>query len=251
MSVTIISPCASQLTVWRRCRRVESKYTCPRCNVTYCSLDCFRDEVRDKHSSVADGQTHRQCSEPFYRTTVLDQIAADPKAGIEEKKKMMDMLRRFEDEQLEGGETFTTLDRHQEEEDELLEKLEGVDLGGYRSGSRKVEQRLTGGSDGMDSSALFQVLPQAHRDRFLAAMRNPESDEAKQLLKMATEEGGHDEEAKLSLALPWWKASDLKPDSDGVVYAASPAMVDHTVLCTISPPPGTGLKLAYNAIAIW
>jgi hypothetical protein len=29
----------------RRCREKKSKYVCPRCNVFYCSLDCFRSPV--------------------------------------------------------------------------------------------------------------------------------------------------------------------------------------------------------------
>ncbi|KAH9951173.1 hypothetical protein B0H21DRAFT_355921 [Amylocystis lapponica] len=28
------------------CRRQFSKYSCPRCNIPYCSLTCFRSEVR-------------------------------------------------------------------------------------------------------------------------------------------------------------------------------------------------------------
>ena len=200
----------------------------------------------------ADGQRHRQCSEPFYRTTVLDQIASDPKAGIDEKKKMMEMLRRFEHAQAEGDEAFADLDGSEEEEEiELLEKLDGVDLGRCRSVLRMVVQRLTGALDGMDSNALFHVLPQAHRDRFLAAMRNPESDEAKHLLKMATEDGQDEEKAKLPLTLPWWEASDIESDKDDEAYAASPVIINDAVLCAIRPPPDTGMKLAYNAIAIW
>jgi len=74
-------------------------------------------------------QGHSQCSEPFYRTTVLDQIAADPKAGMEEKRNMMEILRRLEERQVEGDEAFAGLEE-EDEEDELRAKLEGWDLGG-------------------------------------------------------------------------------------------------------------------------
>lgn len=54
----------------------------------------------------------------------MEQIATNPKAALEEKRKMMEMLRRFEDQEGEG------LDGdHDEDEDELAEKLEGIDLG--------------------------------------------------------------------------------------------------------------------------
>jgi hypothetical protein len=69
-------------------------------------------------------QQHGQCSEGFYRETVLQSIKADPAAGVEEKKGMMDMLRRFEEEQGD-------LDAELDEEDDLAEKLAGVDLGTY------------------------------------------------------------------------------------------------------------------------
>jgi hypothetical protein len=31
-----------------RCGKNKSKYVCPRCNIFYCSLDCFRDEVSER-----------------------------------------------------------------------------------------------------------------------------------------------------------------------------------------------------------
>lgn len=79
----------------------------------------------------AEKQAHSQCSEPFYRTTVMDQIAADPKAEFEEKRKMMDMLRRFEEAAADGEDTIAALESEEgnEDEDELAAALEGVDLG--------------------------------------------------------------------------------------------------------------------------
>ncbi|KAH9013874.1 hypothetical protein EDB84DRAFT_1228143, partial [Lactarius hengduanensis] len=48
------------------CRRQFSRYTCPRCNLLYCSLSCFR----------AEG--HSQCSEPFYRDQLASDIHTEP-----------------------------------------------------------------------------------------------------------------------------------------------------------------------------
>ena len=70
-----------------------------------------------------------QCSEPFYKSTVLDQIAADPKADFDEKKRMLDMLRRFEDSQAEGEDSLRALEEDDESEDELERALAGVNLG--------------------------------------------------------------------------------------------------------------------------
>lgn len=41
------------------CMIAPSRYTCPRCNVTYCSLSCYR------------GVRHHSCSEAFYRDEVF------------------------------------------------------------------------------------------------------------------------------------------------------------------------------------
>jgi hypothetical protein len=85
-----------------------------------------------------DDQSHVQCSEPFYKSTVLDEIAADPKADFEEKKRMMEMLKRFEDAQAEGEEFIAELDEEDEEEDELQKALDGLDIGEPRPHVAKV-----------------------------------------------------------------------------------------------------------------
>ncbi|WVW79523.1 hypothetical protein I302_101492 [Kwoniella bestiolae CBS 10118] len=218
------------------CRKNESKYVCPRCNVLYCSLDCFRDE------------SHSQCSEPFYKSTVLSSIASDPKAGLEEKKSMVEMLRRFEETQAEGGEgsedflkELEELEKEEEEYDELLEKLNGVDL------------------DSIDSNQLFHLLPQQHRDAFLQALKNPDSEEAKSLLEEATK----DQNRKVPEVLPWWEEQQLDNDEEvdlddhedqekrkGLQTAPSPALIPDQIVDAISPPEGVGNKLVYNAIAL-
>lgn len=42
-----------------RCQSQNFKYSCPRCNIKYCSLDCYR------------SQAHRQCSEAFYKVSKI------------------------------------------------------------------------------------------------------------------------------------------------------------------------------------
>ena len=58
----------------------------------------------------------------------MEGIAADPKAGAEEKKGMMEMLRRFEAAQVDGEDVLAELEESDGEE-ELRAKLDGVDLG--------------------------------------------------------------------------------------------------------------------------
>lgn len=193
---------------------------------------------------------------------MLDSISADPKAGLEEKKAMMGMLRRFEDEQAEGGDGLglglADLEES-DEEDELRGQLEGVDLGEFRiplvqlSGHHNIVSRLTTlGIEEIDSNKLFALLPQKHRDAFIAALRDPESVEAKDLLDSAvkTEDG---DGPPLPDVLPWWEHTEqLENDPETQTrYAPPPSPVDESLLAGITPPPGTGLRLVYNATAIW
>ncbi|ODN80965.1 hypothetical protein L202_03077 [Cryptococcus amylolentus CBS 6039] len=205
------------------CRKGDSRYTCPRCNVAYCSLDCFRSE------------THDQCSEPFYKTTVLDSISADPKVGLEEKKQMMDMLRRFEETEAEGGNGLEEVGSEAEDEDEELIKLfEGVDI------------------ESMGSNDIFKLLPPKHREAFIQALQNPDSEDTKALLEAASQ----DLLPQPPDVLPWWETEaswterNGGDENDGPRVAEEPETIPESVLEGINPPDRVGKKLAYNAIAL-
>jgi hypothetical protein len=60
----------------------------------------------------------------------MDQIASDPQAGMDDKKAMMEMLRRFEGQAGEGGpEESPGLGNEDDDEDELERRLRDIDLG--------------------------------------------------------------------------------------------------------------------------
>ena len=142
-------------------------------------------------------------------------------------------------------------------------------------------------TDSIDERALFDMLPPAHRDKFLAALQNPESAEAKALLDVAAQQmqtggGGADGEygpededgdaEDMPSCMPWWNrpsvldsAEDTATDSSGIeqgeqgedkfilpdrAYAELPDLVDEEVLRAVKVPEGTGVKLRYNAVAI-
>ncbi|AFR96129.2 hypothetical protein C343_04246 [Cryptococcus neoformans C23] len=201
------------------CRKNDSKYTCPRCNVAYCSLDCFKNE------------SHAQCSEPFYKTTVLDSISADPKAGLEEKRGMMEMLRRFEEAEAEGGNGLEELES-EDEEDDLITRLQGVDI------------------DSLDSNELFKLLPSKHRDAFIQALQNPDSEEAQALLESASGELI----PQAPDVLPWWESEEALDGGENErredKVEPEPNLIPQEILLGIKPPEGVGRKLVYNAISI-
>ncbi|KAL7025254.1 hypothetical protein ACKWTF_013419 [Chironomus riparius] len=92
------------------CKSHEFKFTCPRCNIKYCSLDCYKSE------------NHSQCSEAFYKECVVNELK-NRKDDPEDKKRVMDMLQRIENE-----EDFEDIDSDDSFEGDLGDRLDGIDL---------------------------------------------------------------------------------------------------------------------------
>ncbi len=74
----------------------------------------------------------------------MSEIASDPRAQAEEKRAMMDMLRRFEEGAAEGEDALAALESDEEEEDELAKALNGVDLGALPAGIRMRDRTANG-----------------------------------------------------------------------------------------------------------
>lgn len=62
------------------CRCKPSCYTCPRCNLHYCGLACYR------------SPDHSLCSEEFYKESVLQELKDMGKTESEGRKKMQEVL---------------------------------------------------------------------------------------------------------------------------------------------------------------
>ncbi|XP_020375507.1 zinc finger HIT domain-containing protein 2 [Rhincodon typus] len=62
-----------------------ARYTCPRCNVPFCSLPCYR------------GSKHRVCAESFYREAVLGELREESRrvGGAEGRTGLRESLRRL------------------------------------------------------------------------------------------------------------------------------------------------------------
>ncbi|XP_022321703.2 zinc finger HIT domain-containing protein 2-like isoform X1 [Crassostrea virginica] len=91
------------------CHKDPAKYTCPRCNIGYCGLTCYRDKV------------HGDCSEAFYKECCMEALE-NHDVSSEEKQKMLEMLDRFEKEEAENG------DSESDDDGDLSERLAGLDL---------------------------------------------------------------------------------------------------------------------------
>ena len=89
------------------CAKETAKYTCPRCNVRYCSSACYK------------GEKHMQCSELFYKECVMEAMN-EQKASDESKRKMLEMLTNLEEHDREAQNDLETED--------LEERLGEIDI---------------------------------------------------------------------------------------------------------------------------
>ncbi|PWA03285.1 hypothetical protein BB558_000544 [Smittium angustum] len=129
------------------CNTRNSKYTCPRCQIAYCTLECYKD------------QKHLKCTEEFYKDQVTQELL-NIKPTEDESKKVMQIIKSH-------YENMTENDDH--EYYELVEKISQIDL------------------DSADFNTIWNVLDQRDRDEFSRLFyKGTMSNEAKEILEDAT-----------------------------------------------------------------
>ena len=106
------------------CLEKAAKYTCPRCNVRYCSLECYK------------CQKHLSCSEQFYKKCVIEALQ-DERIDSKGRQEMVEILQRQQEFENEDG----VIDEECGTED-LGERLEGLNLD---KDCEKVWEKLTDG----------------------------------------------------------------------------------------------------------
>lgn len=75
-------------------------------------------------------QKHGDCSESFYKKELEQEVKVTPSASVEEKRRMMDLLRRFEEDALDESPLLADSDNEDEADgDELHKRLANIDLG--------------------------------------------------------------------------------------------------------------------------
>ncbi|CAD6992582.1 unnamed protein product [Ceratitis capitata] len=74
---------SSSSTLCQFCRKDQFKYTCPKCNALYCSVDCYK------------AQEHLNCSEEFYKSCIQEKLTTSEPSSRDEMKKMYDILKRI------------------------------------------------------------------------------------------------------------------------------------------------------------
>jgi hypothetical protein len=79
-AATMLLASAPQRRLCLVCTRATAKYTCPRCNMPYCCVPCFKAHATD-------------CTERFYQQHVMDELKVSGHSD-EDKRRMEDILRR-------------------------------------------------------------------------------------------------------------------------------------------------------------
>ncbi|BGP25788.1 zinc finger, HIT-type protein [Rhodotorula toruloides] len=153
------------------CQQQISRYTCPNCNLPYCSLACFR------------SPEHSACTDSFAQKSLKDDLNAEQENGGDEKKKMLELLRQFEEQQKEleeiqqagpeDEETGPEAETRRKERKELEGRIAGLDL------------------DALPPEQLLSFLTPEQQAAFEATLQDPN-----RVNKLVEEEFEGDE--------PWW-----------------------------------------------
>ncbi|KAF4611104.1 hypothetical protein D9613_006918 [Agrocybe pediades] len=220
LSSPVISSGQNDTVACNICRRQFAKYTCTRCNVRYCSLTCYR------------SQAHNQCSEAFYKKEIEEEIHAGPSKSLQEKRRMMEMLQKFEEET--SQQSIDEDDGDDNGFSDLAERFGSVDL------------------DALPPDKLWSMLNAEERKKFMRTFEDPTSELAQQLLAS--------EELEQEIQTPWWEGPSTPDDGGGgpeTNQTGKPEKQRHgqrpqimSIPKSMVTPIPTGHPLVYNMCAI-
>lgn len=133
------------------CSNNRAKYTCPRCNCTYCSVDCYRSEM------------HQKCSESFYEQCVTETLKGDI-AGKQSKAKVIDILKRHYNQ---------TLNEEVGEEGTLSSDSTGLDDGADEIDEFELSDGLASlNIDSMKTKDLWNALSECEKNEFKSMLKS-------------------------------------------------------------------------------
>lgn len=120
------------------CKKDEFKYTCPRCNIQYCCLECYKSTA------------HSSCSESFYRDCFVREMK-ERKVSPAEQDRILAMLQKVEDENPVNDFLEETCSVP------LEERLDGLNIDSLNE---------------KDSDKIWDVLTLEEREEFMAAVEH-------------------------------------------------------------------------------
>ncbi|KAF8551352.1 hypothetical protein OG21DRAFT_291769 [Imleria badia] len=195
------------------CRRQISRYTCPSCNLFYCSLKCFQSEP------------HSRCSEMFYRKEIELGIKSESSKTEGDRNKMIELLKRIEDQSAADEDGLFHPPDEENGEDSLAHRFSAIDI------------------SSASADDLLRLLTQKERDKFFVALKDPSSGLVRELLESA--------ELEKTRQPPWWDApsdggqSSLSPH---IPYGVKPKLM--VVPTGLIDQASRGVSLLYNICAV-
>jgi len=172
-------------------------------------------------------QAHSQCSESFYKKEVEHEIQSAPSKTPHERMRMMEMLKKFEEENQRS--VSNGLGYDEEDADDLALRFQDIDM------------------NSASAAGLWSKLTPVEQEQFRKIMEHPTSGIAQQLLAS--------EELENEWSEPWWDAPTVEPDNapgqsaQRRRYGAKPNVMCLPV-AMVKPIP-TGPPLFYNICVVW
>lgn len=229
----------------KSCQRQVSRYTCPSCNLFYCSLNCFRSEVRvPAHISLTPDESpkklHSRCSEMFYRKEIEIGIKSGSSKSEEDRNKMLELLKRVEHESA-ADEVGLFHPDEENEEDSLAHRVSAIDI--CESSSQASLQMTNCSLASASADDLLRLLNKKEKEKFFAALKDPSSELVQVLLRST--------ELEKTRQLPWWEApSDdgQSPLSPHISYGVKPELM--AVPVDLINQASRGTSLLYNICVV-
>ncbi|XP_037945914.1 zinc finger HIT domain-containing protein 2 [Teleopsis dalmanni] len=146
------------------CNKSPYKYVCPKCNVPYCSVDCYKSNA------------HLKCSEQFYKTCIRDELTSAQPQTPADMRKIYDILKRMHE--FDAGVGPKDFD------DGLAEPLDSDDDEPHQSDNDNDEEEENGDDDDLatrlqdidinDADAVWECLTTAEQKEFQKMITNGE-----------------------------------------------------------------------------
>ncbi|KAK0176862.1 hypothetical protein PV328_000963 [Microctonus aethiopoides] len=153
------STSSTSIQTCQLCSSNPPKYTCPRCSISYCSIECYK------------STSHLDCSEEFYKECVENEMKSQS-YDSEDKKKMMEILKRFHAEQSNFDIcNDDSIDDIFDDQNASYESIDSDDDDAVADLNKRIEN-----VDLNNADELWSVLTDAEKQEFEAIIRNGEED---------------------------------------------------------------------------
>ena len=178
------------------CHQHASRYTCPRCELPYCSVDCYKNHCQE-NNNTNESNGSNNCTEAFYHDRVTDILQLEQKAKVQDTKALINRLHNQQQKQhYHDGEDEEEEDENEEmslSEENMSQLLELLSL-----------LESSDGRDDDDDNDDGRQQQRQQQEQHLASLLN-QFPKLKASFEKSLEQG---EIQKLVLKpwSPWWKS---------------------------------------------